>query len=140
MGLALAASLQDEAIDSDTHIHVTDQEQLLPLMKHNIAINNLPSALVSASVLNWGNALPNRIPTQPDILLAADCVYFEPSFPLLIDTMKQLIGPQTLCYFAQVKRRKADLRFIKEARKHFRVEDCRHDPQPGVGQGKWLYL
>lgn len=123
-------------------MYVTDQAPLVPLIKHNIALNNLPPERVSASILEWSAPIPDHIPVPPDVVLAADCVYFEPSFPLLIETMQRLIGPKTVCYFAQVKRRKADVRFTKELRKHFAAVDCTHDMDVEVEKGckHGLYL
>ena len=84
--------------------------------------------------------MPNDIPKPPDIVLAADCVYFEPSFPLLISTMKQLVGLKTICYFCQKKRRKADMRFMKEVKKNFAVEDCVDDPEWETWRRDGLFL
>lgn len=53
---------------------------------------------------------------RPDIILAADCVYFEPAFPLLVATLAALVpppperAPEVL--FCYKKRRKADKRFF----------------------------
>ena len=49
------------------------------------------------------------IPTTiqcPDLILAADCVYFEPSFPLLVQTLSQLSDSKTEILFSYKKRRK----------------------------------
>jgi hypothetical protein len=44
---------------------------------------------------------------SPDIILAADCVYFEPAFPLLQETLKRLTeGRNVDVYMAYKKRRK----------------------------------
>ena len=67
-------------------------------------------------------------PSHPDIILAADCVYFEPAFPLLLDTLLALAGVNTTIYFCFKKRRRADMRFIKAARKAFVVREVDDDP------------
>lgn len=101
-------------------LHMTDQEPMLALMHRNIALNNLTDR-VAASVYGWGSdTLPVAAP--PDVLLAADCAYFEPAFPLLEASLHALIGPNTICYFSFKKRRRADLRFMNGLKKHFRVE------------------
>ena len=60
---------------------------------------------------------------KPDVILAADCVYFEPAFPLLMETLMELMGDETVCWFCMKKRRRADMRFVKKLRRSFRVED-----------------
>jgi len=134
VGLAIALALGQS---SNAHIEITDQIQLHSLMEHNIKVNHIAPEFVSASVLDWGEA---SIHKQPDVLLAADCVYFEPAFPLLLQTMKQLIGGNTVCYFCFKKRRNADLHFVKDLRKSFRVEDVMDDPDRGIWSRERLFL
>lgn len=43
---------------------------------------------------------------HPDIILAADCVYYEPAFPLLVRTLSDLSGESTEVLFCYKKRRK----------------------------------
>lgn len=135
VGLALAIALGTK---SSSHIEITDQEPMFELMGTNITLNELPSTLISASILDWGTPLQGR--KQPGILLAADCVYFEPAFPLLLQTMTQLIGPDTVCYFCFKRRRRADLRFVKDAKKLFNVEDVSDDPEKGQWSREQLFL
>ncbi|KAL6236331.1 hypothetical protein BDW75DRAFT_113708 [Aspergillus navahoensis] len=123
VGLAVASGCEV----GPSPIYITDQVPMLPLMKANIALNNL-AAKVKAVVLDWGTALSDEIPRRPDIILAADCVYFEPAFPLLISTLRDLLGPHSVCYFCFKKRRRADLRFLKLAKKAFQVTEINDDP------------
>ncbi|MCJ1299273.1 hypothetical protein MMC08_002065 [Hypocenomyce scalaris] len=123
-----------------THpLYITDQVPMLSLMRQNIELNDL-STQVKAGILDWGNPMSPDLPSHPDILLAADCVYFEPAFPLLQATMQQLIGPNTICYFCFKKRRRADLNFIKKARKMFVVRSVEDDPDKGVWEREGLFL
>lgn len=112
---------------------------MFSLMKDNIHLNQL-SAHVIASVLNWGEPIPDQIPAQPDVILAADCVYFEPAFPLLIATLHDLLGPQSVCYFCYKRRRKADLRFMKMAKKTFQVDEVSDDPNVETYKRDSLFL
>lgn len=112
---------------------------MLPLMEININLNDL-SSMVSASVLDWGESLPAEIPSHPEIVLAADCVYFEPAFPLLISTLEQLIGPDSICYFSFKVRRRADLRFMKLARKLFDMDEVRGDPDVEACRRESIFL
>lgn len=43
---------------------------------------------------NRGSPIPDALPTHLDLILAADCVYFEPAFPLLVDTLCALMHRQ----------------------------------------------
>jgi hypothetical protein len=108
-------------------IYITDQEPMFSLMKSNIQLNNLgPNA--TAAILNWGEPIPKQIPSKPNVIIAADCVYFEPAFPLLITTLQDLLGPNSVCYFCYKRRRRADMRFMKMAKKAFEMELVRDDP------------
>jgi hypothetical protein len=100
---------------------------MLSLMQMNITLNDL-TRKVTAVVYDWGTPVPETITHSfkakesqwhPDVILAADCVYFEPAFPLLLQTLGDLLGPETVCYFCFKKRRKADWRFIKQMQKQF---------------------
>ncbi|KAL2416108.1 hypothetical protein ABEF91_003943 [Exophiala dermatitidis] len=120
VGLAVALGCE-----VDTKIWITDQLPMLALMQKNIELNKL-QAKVGAAIYDWGSPPPADFlrngTEQPDIVLAADCVYFEPAFPLLLQTLTDLIGPSTTCYFCFKKRRKADMRFIRDMTKKFAVE------------------
>ncbi|KAH2934019.1 hypothetical protein KXW45_004781 [Aspergillus fumigatus] len=105
----------------------------------NIELNNLSTA-VAATVLNWGERLPDCIPTHPEIVLAADCVYFEPAFPLLISTLQDLLGPESVCYFCFKRRRRADLRFMKAAKRVFDIKEVRDDPEADTYRRENIFL
>ncbi|PVI07845.1 hypothetical protein DM02DRAFT_608460 [Periconia macrospinosa] len=120
-------------------LHITDQEPMFELMKQNITLNDLTSR-VQASIYDWGTSTPTNLPQHPDIILAADCVYFEPAFPLLQQTLQDLIGENTVCYFCFKKRRRADLQFMKVARKMFNVKEVEDDPDKGIWSRENLFL
>jgi hypothetical protein len=114
---------------------------MLSLMQRNITLNDLTSK-VTAVVYDWGTPVPETITHSfkakesqwhPDVILAADCVYFEPAFPLLLQTLGDLLGPETVCYFCFKKRRKADWRFIKQMQKQFYAKLV---PYPGSEEDK----
>lgn len=112
---------------------------MFALMNQNISLNALDTK-VKASIYDWGSAVPAEVPQHPDVILAADCVYFEPAFPLLQQTLQDLIGPNTVCYFCFKKRRRADLHFVKAIRKMFVVEDVTDDPEKSVWSRENLFL
>ncbi|KAK8084835.1 methyltransferase-domain-containing protein [Apiospora hydei] len=104
-------------------VYVTDQVNMLPLMEKNVALNKLGSK-VQPAVLNWGEPLGSDVINfKPDVILAADCVYFEPAFPLLLATLSDLLAlcPSATIYFCFKKRRRADMQFLKKAQKAFQT-------------------
>jgi len=73
-----------------------------------------------------GDPLPKEVTREkPNLILAADCVYFEPAFPLLLATLQDLLElcNEAVIYFCFKKRRRADMQFMKNARKKFLVEE-----------------
>jgi len=131
VGLAVA-----KGCSTTTPLLITDQKAMLALMQKNIALNHL-DAKVTAQIYDWGTPPPLFPGQHPDIVLAADCVYFEPAFPLLLQTLQDLIGPNTICYFCFKKRRKADWRFIREMQKklstaYVSYQDREMDQREGI--------
>lgn len=79
---------------------------------------------------------------KPDVILAADCVYFEPAFPLLLQTLEELIqlSQDAVIYFCFKKRRRADMQFMKNAKKKFLVEEIEdQDRETFTREGLFLY-
>ncbi|KAG5304024.1 methyltransferase domain-containing protein [Histoplasma capsulatum G186AR] len=123
VGLAIA-----RGCTVDSPIYITDQTPMLSLMQSNVQLNGL-SNIVYPTVLEWGRPLPETVPSTTAIILAADCVYFEPAFPLLLSTLQSLLtSSHSLCYFCFKKRRRADLRFMKQAKKLFNLVEVKDDP------------
>ncbi|KAJ1311289.1 hypothetical protein OPQ81_009787 [Rhizoctonia solani] len=108
---------------------ITDQEQLINIMKENIELNNLQSR-VRASVLNWGEPMPPNLPSTVSAIIAADCVYVESAFPLLVSTLTDLNNtyPNAEILFCYKKRRKADKRFFGILKRQFTWEEVADDP------------
>lgn len=98
--------------------------------------------LITLHVHYRGDALPAEIVQfRPDTILAAECVYFEPAFPLLLQTLRDLLAlcPSATVYFCFKKRRRADLQFMKSLRKVFDVVEVADDERP-VFSRKGLFL
>lgn len=136
VGLAVALEC-----DLQNPLLLTDQTEMFELMQHNIKLNGLQSK-AKAMVLNWGEPLPATVLEQkPDVILAGECVYFEPAFPLLMSTLKTLLelNPSAVVYFCFKKRRRADMNFVKMAKKAFKVEEIFDEERP-VFQRQGLFL
>jgi hypothetical protein len=112
---------------------------MFELMQQNIALNDLADR-VTPSIYDWGEPTPAALPLHPDIILAADCVYFEPAFPLLQQTLQDLIGENTVCYFCFKRRRRADLTFMKTAKRLFDVAEVDDDPDKEIWSREKLFL
>lgn len=92
--------------------------------------------------ISRGETLPEVVVAQkPDVILAAECVYFEPAFPLLMQTLKDLfeLNEDAVVYFCFKKRRRADMQFVKAAKKAFVVEEIFDEDRP-VFQRESLFL
>ena len=130
VSLAIALHLRSSEITN--RIFITDGlDVLIPLIRYNTSLNNshiLDKTSVQAARLSWGEDLPDCIPSKPDVIFAADCCYLEESFPLLLKTLKGLIGEESVCYFCYKKRRRADREMIRLLKKVFTVVEV---------QGKW---
>ncbi|GAA98416.1 uncharacterized protein L969DRAFT_94222 [Mixia osmundae IAM 14324] len=117
VSMALARMMKKRG--SRTTIYSTDQAILLDLMDANTVLNDVGDT-VNVRELSWGETIASEMQT-PDIILAADCVYFEPAFPLLMKTLRLLATPTSEILFCYKKRRKADKRFFVMLRKVFTV-------------------
>jgi predicted nicotinamide N-methyase len=127
VGLAVATGC-----DIQSKLLLTDQLEMLELMQRNIQLNSLESK-ADALILNWGEALPQIVVDQkPNVIIAAECVYFEPAFPLLMQSLRDLfeLNQEAVVYFCFKKRRRADMQFVKSARKAFKVEELFDEDRP----------
>ncbi|KAL2685874.1 putative methyltransferase-domain-containing protein [Phyllosticta citricarpa] len=112
---------------------------MFDLMLQNTALNGL-EACVKPVIFDWGAAPPAEIPLPPAVILAADCVYFEPAFPLLLQTLEDLVGENTVCWFCFKKRRRADMHFVRDLKKRFCVERVEDDPDKEVYGRENIFL
>ncbi|MCJ1283880.1 hypothetical protein MMC26_003211 [Xylographa opegraphella] len=171
VGLAVALALSQSSQPASTRkeasppLLITDLPILLPLQASNIALNALPTTSILSHPLPWGSPLPAHLPTpyrRPEIILAADCVYYEPAFPLLLETLEELLGidegikdrgegtlddestkgaeqrRESVCYFCMKKRRKADMRFVASLKRVFEVVEVKKGVVDGE-KGVFLY-
>ncbi|KAI9664787.1 MAG: hypothetical protein M1821_006235 [Bathelium mastoideum] len=134
VGLAVALGCE-----TDEPLWITDQEPMFRLMKENIALNTL-TGKAKPALYDWGSPVPSFLPKRVDIVLAADCVYFEPAFPLLQQTLCDLMQEDTICYFCFKKRRRADMQFMKTARRMFYVQEVNDDPDGDIYRRQNIFL
>jgi hypothetical protein len=60
---------------------------MMALMQRNLDLNPQLKEQCDIRELNWGEEIPEGIPSHPDVLLLADCVYLEIAFQPLVETM-----------------------------------------------------
>ena len=71
-------SLDVQYLFDRAHVTVTDLPEFVPLMDYNIRHNAASlTGTVSAASLIWGLPAGHGIPTTPDLVLLADCIYYE---------------------------------------------------------------
>ena len=120
---------------------MTDLDRLVPLLNETISLNKSLEHRLKAQALHWGDQ--DQIETfsknPPDLILVADCVYYEASVAPLVVTLESLSSfnrcPILLCY--EIRDEFEDKRVVKEkffelATKSFSVtefktSDCHED-------------
>ena len=112
---------------------------MFDLMHENVQRNRLEDQVIPG-VLDWGVPPPEGFPSKPDMILAADCVYLESAFPQLVQTLASLVGATTTVFFCYKKRRRADARFMKMARRVFTIEEVLDDPDRELYRNENIFL
>jgi len=135
VGLAIAK----EVDLGEGTLYITDQKNMVDIMAANINLNSVGTKVVACE-LDWGEPV-SEVLASPDIVLAADCVYFEPAFPLLQSTLRRLTeGRNVEVYMAYKKRRKADKRFFTGVRKDFDIAEVLDDIDQEMYRMNSVYL
>lgn len=120
---------------------MTDLDRLVPLLNESISLNESLQHRVKAQALHWGDQ--DQIETfsknPPDLILVADCVYYEASIEPLVDTLASLSSfsrcPILLSYEIRdefEEKRAVKEKFFELARKSFCIKefetsDCHQD-------------
>lgn len=113
----------------DSELFITDMNAMIDLIHKNVQLNGLEKQ-VKVQLLDWKDPIPDIIAEKPvDIILAADCVYYEPVFPFLEKTLINLVNNNTIVFFCFKKRRRADLTFMKSIKKRLNVREVKDDPE-----------
>src|SRR6266536_3657581 len=106
-------------------------------------VNCFPCIEYLSDEIYRGSPLPEEVVKEkPNVILAADCVYFEPAFPLLLQTLEELLElcKDAVIYFCFKKRRRADMQFMKNGKKKFVVEKIEdQDRETFSRDGLFLY-
>ncbi|KAK7021978.1 hypothetical protein SK128_006312 [Halocaridina rubra] len=102
--LGLAAALLGAS-----QVTITDLQKFLPLMAMNIKKNKeVIDVEVEAKVLEWGNRDHIGAIQKPNVILVADCIYYEQSLEPLISTMRNMCEKNTVILMSYEERTTGD--------------------------------
>ncbi|XP_078259786.1 protein N-lysine methyltransferase METTL21A [Rhinoraja longicauda] len=115
-------------------VTVTDREVTLQFLESNVQ-DNISDDLrgrVRVKELTWGINLSKFEPAGYDIILGADVVYLEETFPALLETLKYLSSERTIILLSCRIRYERDHNFLKMLESHFAVERVHYDSKRDV--------
>ncbi|XP_038071851.1 protein N-lysine methyltransferase METTL21A-like [Patiria miniata] len=109
---------------------LTDRQLALDQLQANVEENGqesgVRSGMISVQELSWGENL-QEFETPFEIILGADIVYVEDTFPKLLQTMVHLSNRDTLVLLSCRIRYARDERFLDMMRERFSVVEVLHD-------------
>ncbi|XP_034015700.1 protein-lysine methyltransferase METTL21D [Thalassophryne amazonica] len=120
------------------NVTVTDLQDLQTLLRANIQENQtlIRQGSITAKVLKWGDDVSDFLP-PPHYILMADCIYYEQSVVPLVNSLKNLAGPDTCiicCYEQRTEgvNPKVEKQFFELLQQNFTWEEIpleSHDPE-----------
>ncbi|KAI0217401.1 Protein N-lysine methyltransferase METTL21A [Lamellibrachia satsuma] len=111
-------------------VAITDRAMALKILKSNVNKNLATTERelsVSVEELDWGKNMDTFSQRKFDILLGADIIYIEETFPLLLTTLQQLTKCDTKLLLSCKIRYDRDTRFLDMMKKSFLVEEVLYD-------------
>ncbi|XP_012725028.2 protein N-lysine methyltransferase METTL21A [Fundulus heteroclitus] len=115
------------------HVTITDREPALEFLSANVNANLPPRSRDSVVVsdLTWGQGL-ERFPGGFDLVLGADIIYLEETFPALLQTLEHLCSDTTVVLLACKIRYERDTNFLSMLRHRFAVEEVHYDKDKDI--------
>ncbi|KAM8934775.1 protein N-lysine methyltransferase METTL21A [Pelodytes ibericus] len=113
-------------------VTITDREVALDFLKLNV-MENLPADLkhnVSIQHLTWGKSLESF--STYDIIVGADIIYLEETFPDLLQTLLHLSSRHSLILLSCRLRYQRDQTFLDMMKVHFTVTEVHYDSNTDV--------
>lgn len=116
------------------NVTITDREPALEFLTANVRENIPPSQqeAVQVSELTWGENLDLYPSGSFDLILGADIVYLEETFPALLQTLEHLSSENTVVLLSCRIRYERDERFLMELRQRFSVQEVHYDSQRDI--------
>ncbi|KAG5185602.1 methyltransferase-like protein 21A-like protein [Tribonema minus] len=117
------------------HVVLTDLPEVCDQLRANIRLNEIGNSHVRAAPLAWGtdDVDGDAVAGGCDLVLAADCVYWEALFAPLEDTLAWLTRRGAVVLMAHVRRWKRDARFFKQCRRRMHVEVLHESVEHSTG-------
>lgn len=114
-------------------VTITDLPLALEQIKDNVQANVPPGGRAQVRALSWGID-QHVFPGDYDLVLGADIVYLEPTFPLLLGTLQHLCGPRGTIYLAAKMRQEhgTESFFQHLLPQHFQLELAQRDEDENV--------
>ncbi|XP_041056548.1 protein N-lysine methyltransferase METTL21A isoform X1 [Carcharodon carcharias] len=115
-------------------VTVTDREVALQFLESNLRENIPPDLRTRARAreLSWGVNLHQYDAGSYDVVLGADVVYLEETFPALLETLEYLSSEQTMILLSCRIRYERDQNFLKMLGSRFTVEKVYYDTEKDV--------
>ncbi|KAA0712053.1 Protein N-lysine methyltransferase METTL21A [Triplophysa tibetana] len=115
-------------------VTITDRKPALEFLAANVQENIPPNQQPSAQVseLTWGENLDLYPPGSYELVLGADIVYLEETFPALLKTLEHLSSENTVVLLSCRIRYERDERFLMDLKRRFSVEEVHYDSERDV--------
>ncbi|KAM6214865.1 EEF1A lysine methyltransferase 3 isoform 1-T1 [Rhynchocyon petersi] len=115
------------------NVTITDLPLALEQIQGNVRANVPAGSQAEVRALSWGID-QHVFPGDYDLVLGADIVYLEPTFPLLLGTLHHLCGPQGTIYLASQMREEhgTESFFQQFLPQHFQLELAQRDEDVNV--------
>ncbi|XP_033722271.1 EEF1A lysine methyltransferase 3 [Tursiops truncatus] len=114
-------------------VTITDLPLVLEQIQGNVQANVPAGGRAQVRALSWGID-QHVFPGDYDLVLGADIVYLEPTFPLLLGTLQHLCGPHGTIYLASKMREEhgTESFFQHLLPQHFQLELAKRDENENV--------
>ncbi|XP_010642858.1 EEF1A lysine methyltransferase 3 isoform X3 [Fukomys damarensis] len=114
-------------------VTITDLPLALEQIQGNVQANVPAGGRAQVRALSWGID-QHVFPGDYDLVLGADIVYLEPTFPLLLGTLQHLCGPHGTIYLASKMREEHGTEnfFQHLLPQHFQLELAQRDEDENV--------
>lgn len=133
------------AASCGAHVCCTDLLEVVPLIELNKTTNqHMITGTFTAATLKWGQDVSAFQP-YPDLVLVADCIYYEESLEPLVSTLCDLSNENTTVLIsyeerAMGKKPQLEKKFHQLVKEHFVVEEIPEEQQDPVYHSPDIHL